>query len=143
MEHIIKTHKEDEMINITSIVRDTVKESNVISGIVTVFVPHTTAGVTINESYDPDVVTDILSTLKKLVPENPHYLHLEGNSHAHMKASIIGSSCTIIIENGDLKLGTWQGVFFCEFDGPRRRTFYTKVIGEKWKKKQLNIKLPI
>lgn len=71
MEHIIKTHKEDEMINITSIVRDTVKESNVSSGIVTVFVPHTTAGVTINESYDPDVVTDILSTLKKLVPENP------------------------------------------------------------------------
>ena len=98
--------------------------------IVTVFVPHTTVGVTTTKVMIP-MLLRYLSTLKKLVPENPHYLHLEGNSHAHMKASIIGSSCTIIIENGDLKLGTWQGVFFCEFDGPRRRTFYTKVIGEK------------
>lgn len=127
MEHKIKTTFADQMINITNLVEEDVKKSNVQEGIVVVYVPHTTAGVTINESYDPDVVTDMLNTFKKLVPENSNYLHLEGNSHSHVKASLVGSSATVIIEDGKLKLGTWQGIFFCEFDGPRLRTFYTKI----------------
>jgi len=131
MEHFIKTTKEDEMINITHIVKEDLKNSNVKNGIMIVYTPHTTAAITINESYDPDVVIDILFTLRKLVPKNPNYLHIEGNSHSHVKASMIGTSITMIIENGNLKLGTWQGVFFCEFDGPRKRKFFTKVIGEK------------
>lgn len=129
MEHYINTNKEDQMINITHLIEQDVKNSQIKEGIVVVFVPHTTAGVTINESYDPDVVTDMLSTLRRLVPRDPNYLHLEGNSHSHVKASVFGSSCTIIIEDGKLKLGTWQGVFFGEFDGPRSRRFYTKIIG--------------
>ena len=131
MEHFLKTTKEDEMINITHIVKEDLKNSNVKNGIMIVYTPHTTAAITINESYDPDVVIDILFTLRKLVPKNPNYLHIEGNSHSHVKASMIGTSITMIIENGNLKLGTWQGVFFCEFDGPRKRKFFTKVIGEK------------
>lgn len=129
MEHIIKTNKEDQMLNITHLIEQDVQKSQIKNGIVVVFVPHTTAGVTINESYDPDVVTDMLSTLRRLVPIDPNYFHLEGNSHSHVKATIFGSSCTIIIENGELKLGTWQGVFFGEFDGPRTRRFFTKIIG--------------
>lgn len=131
MEHFITTKNEDEMINITAFVKEDVKKSNVENGMVIVYVPHTTAGITINESYDPDVVTDMLKTFRRLVPKDPNYLHLEGNSHSHVKASMVGSSATIIIKNGKLVLGTWQGVFFCEFDGPRRRTFYTKIIAEK------------
>lgn len=129
MEHKITTNKEDQMLDITHLIEEDVQKSNVKDGVVVVFVPHTTAGITINESYDPDVVTDMLLTLRRLVPKDPNYLHLEGNSHSHIKASLFGSSCTIIIENGKLKLGTWQGVFFCEFDGPRTRSFFTKIIG--------------
>ncbi|MGI6768247.1 MAG: secondary thiamine-phosphate synthase enzyme YjbQ [Bacilli bacterium] len=128
MEHIIKSRKEDEMIDITSIIQDDVNNSKIKDGIVIVFTPHTTAGITINENADPDVVYDMLNTLRKLFPKDPNYRHLEGNSHAHLKASFMGSSCTIIIENGKLKLGIWQGVYFCEFDGPRTRKFYTKII---------------
>jgi len=128
MEHVIRTAKSEEFINITSIVRQEVKKSGVTDGIVTVFVPHTTAGVTINENADPDVVRDILWGLEKAFPKSNNYLHMEGNSHAHIKASLMGSSCTIIIENGELKLGTWQGVYFCEFDGPRTRKIYIKVM---------------
>jgi secondary thiamine-phosphate synthase enzyme len=128
MEHIIKTNKQDEMIDITNIIQDELRNSNIKSGLAIVFIPHTTAGITINENVDPDVVYDMLGILRKLVPEDVNYRHLEGNSHAHLKASIVGSSCTIIIENGRLKLGTWQGVYFCEFDGPRARRFYTKFI---------------
>lgn len=128
MEHTIKTNKQDEMINITDIIREDVRNSNIKDGLAVVFVPHTTAGITINENADPDVVYDILNTLQKVFPKDRSNRHMEGNSHAHIKASVIGSSCTIIIENGVLKLGIWQGIYYCEFDGPRSRKFYTKVI---------------
>jgi secondary thiamine-phosphate synthase enzyme len=129
MEHTIRTNKQDEMINITDIIQEDVRNSNVKEGVVIVFVPHTTSGITINENADPDVVHDILSTLQKVFPKDMSHRHMEGNSHAHIKASVIGSSCSVIIENGMLKLGTWQGIYFCEFDGPRTRKFYTKIIG--------------
>lgn len=128
MEHVIKTSNQDEMINITDIIRDDVRVGNIKDGIAIVFVPHTTAGITINENADPDVVFDVLSTLRRLFPKDTTHRHMEGNSHAHIKASVMGSSCSIIIENGKLKLGTWQGIYFCEFDGPRTRKFYTKLI---------------
>ncbi|MBA1334978.1 MAG: UPF0047 protein Bsu YugU [Firmicutes bacterium] len=124
----IKTTKPDEFIDITGIVRQELKRSGVKDGIVTVFVPHTTAGVTINENADPDVVHDILLGLRRAFPDSKEYRHIEGNSHAHIKASMMGASCTIPIEDGELKLGTWQGVYFCEFDGPRDRKIYIKVI---------------
>ena len=129
MEYSIKTTRAQEFINITGLVNKTVKESGIKNGIAIVFVPHTTAGVTINEDADPDVVHDILAALDKTYPEHNGYLHIEGNSHAHIKASLMGSSCNIIVENGELKLGTWQGVYFCEFDGPRNRKVYIKVMG--------------
>lgn len=128
MEYSVKTTRPQEFINITSIVNKAVRESGVKDGIAIVFVPHTTAGVTINEDSDPDVVKDILSALNKTFPENNGYLHIEGNSHAHIKASLMGPSCTVIIENGELKLGTWQGIYFCEFDGPRNRKVYIKIM---------------
>ncbi len=127
-EYAIRTSKTEEMINITNIIRQEVRKSQVSDGIVIVFVPHTTAGVTINENADPDVVDDILSGLRKAVPIISEYKHFEGNSHAHIKASMMGSSCTVIIENGQLKMGTWQGIYFCEFDGPRNRKIYIKII---------------
>ena len=129
MEHTLRTNKQDEMINITSIIQEDVRNSNIKDGLAVIFVPHTTAGVTVNENADPDVVIDLLSTLRKVFPKDAGYRHLEGNSHAHIKASVMGSSCTVIIENGKLKLGIWQGVYFCEFDGPRTRKFYVKVMG--------------
>ncbi|HHZ11549.1 MAG TPA: YjbQ family protein [Acholeplasmataceae bacterium] len=127
MEHVIRTRKEDEMINITEIIREDVRKSGVKEGTVLIFVPHTTAGVTINENSDPDVVIDFLEILRRMAPKSGNYRHMEGNSHAHVKASLVGNSCTVIIENGDLKLGTWQGIYFCEFDGPRTRRFQTKI----------------
>lgn len=130
MEFSIKTTKDQQFINITSYVRKAVSDSGVKDGIVTVFVPHTTAGVTINENADSDVVADILSGLNKAFPVQGNYLHFEGNSHAHIKASLMGSSCTVIIENGALKLGTWQGIYFCEFDGPRNRKVYIKILSD-------------
>jgi len=129
MEYRVKTTKPQEFIDITNLVKEEVKRQNVQDGIAVVFVPHTTAGVTINENTDPDVVEDILSSLNRVFPVRGNYRHYEGNSHAHIKASIMGSSCTVIIEGGRLKLGTWQGVYFCEFDGPRDRKVYIKVIG--------------
>lgn len=128
MELTIRTTKQEEFINITHMVRQEVVKSGVKDGIVTVFVPHTTAGVTINENADPDVVYDMLYGLRKAFPESREYRHMEGNSHAHLKASAMGASDTIIIQNGELKLGTWQGVYFCEFDGPRTRKVYVKVL---------------
>jgi len=124
----IKTNKNQELINITNLVRDAVRKNDVNDGIVTVFVPHTTAGITINENADPDVVTDMLSSLNRRFPVEDGYLHREGNSHAHIKASLMGSSCSVIVENGKLMLGTWQGIYFCEFDGPRRRNIYVNII---------------
>lgn len=128
MYHRIQTTKPQQFINITNKVADEVKKSNVRDGIAVVYVPHTTAGVTINESADPDVVKDMISALDKTYPVHGDYLHFEGNSHAHIKASLMGSSCTVIIQDGKLLLGTWQGIYFCEFDGPRNRKFYVKII---------------
>lgn len=128
MEYSLKTTKAEQFIDITALVNEAVNKDAVSDGIVTVFVPHTTAGVTINENADPDVVTDILSGLNNAVPKQNGYLHMEGNSAAHIKASLMGSSCKIIIENGKLKLGTWQGIYFCEFDGPRNRKVYIKIV---------------
>lgn len=128
MEYKIKTNKEQEFINITGIIREEIKKSNVKDGIAVVFIPHTTAAVTINENTDPDVVYDIISELNSVFPKSDKHRHREGNSHAHIKASLVGSSVNIIVENGRLKLGTWQGVYFCEFDGPRTRSIYIKII---------------
>lgn len=128
MEYFVKTTKTQEFVNITNIVKEAVRKKGVKEGNVIVFVPHTTAGVTINENADPDVVHDILLGLNEAFPVQNRYLHAEGNSHAHIKASLMGSSCNVIIENGQLKLGTWQGIYFCEFDGPRNRKVYINVL---------------
>lgn len=128
MEYSLRTARTEELIDITDLVRRGIAESGIRDGLVTLFVPHTTAGITINENADPDVVRDILMGLGRVFPENSGYLHAEGNSHAHLKASAMGASCTVIVENGRLKLGTWQGIYFCEFDGPRNRQVYIKVI---------------
>ncbi|MGZ3592650.1 MAG: secondary thiamine-phosphate synthase enzyme YjbQ [Syntrophales bacterium] len=117
----VRTNTRAEMIDITDRIRILVKDSRIKSGVCHVFVPHTTAAVTINENADPDVPRDILTELEKIIPFNDHYRHVEGNSAAHIKASIVGASETVFIENGDLVLGTWQSIFFCEFDGPRSR----------------------
>lgn len=104
-----------------------IKGSGVTDGICAVYCPHTTAGITINENADPDVVKDMLLGLDKAFPNRSEFRHAEGNSSAHLKASCVGSSVTVIIENGRLVLVTWQGIYFCEFDGPRKRKFYVKV----------------
>jgi len=117
----VRTNARSEMIDITGRIRILLKESRIKSGVCHVFVPHTTAAVTINENADPDVPLDILMELEKNVPFNDHYRHVEGNSAAHIKASILGASEMVFIENGELVLGTWQSIFFCEFDGPRTR----------------------
>jgi secondary thiamine-phosphate synthase enzyme len=124
----VSTGKANEMRNITREVQAAVTESGILSGICTIFVPHTTAGVTINENADPDVVRDILMELNKLVPLRDGYQHMEGNSAAHIKASLFGFSQQVIVESGLLVLGTWQGIYFCEFDGPRQRQVYVKVV---------------
>ncbi len=123
----VDTSKHTQLVNITSMVREAVAESGVREGICTVFVPHTTAGVTINENADPDVVRDLISELGKLVPWEDGYRHAEGNSAAHLKASLMGFSQQLIVDGGSLVLGTWQGIWFCEFDGPRRRSVCVKV----------------
>jgi len=115
----IKTNSRNEIIDITSEVEDTVK--GIKDGVVTIFVPHTTAAVTINENADEDVKNDILKKLGRLIPQSDGYEHSEGNSDAHLKSSLIGCSINVIVKNGKLVLGTWQGVYFCEFDGPRDR----------------------
>lgn len=131
MEQIrVKTRRQCELLDITSQVESIVKKSGVKSGICYVFVPHTTAGITINENADPDVVRDIIMELDKIVPLKDNYLHAEGNSAAHIKSSIVGCSREVIIEEGRLQLGTWQSLFFCEFDGPRNRSVWVKVMGE-------------
>jgi|SRR6056297_872639 len=119
----LKTNREDELIDITSKVKDIVKKSDLKNGSVKIFIPHTTAGITINENADPNVKQDILKELNIIVPKNHNYKHSEGNSHAHIKASMMGSSVDIPYENNELLLGTWQGIYFCEFDGPRKRKY--------------------
>ena len=127
----IGTSKHTQMLNITDMIQKAVDDSGVRSGVCTVFIPHTTAAVTINENADPDVVRDFTAEINKLVPWEDGYHHTEGNSAAHLKASMIGFSEQIIIENGRLVLGTWQGIYFCEYDGPRRRNVYVKLMGEQ------------
>jgi len=124
----IRTHSRSELMDITALVRDVVHKSKIENGVCYVFVPHTTAGITINENADPSVRQDILAELNKLVPWQGDYSHLEGNAAAHIKASLVGSSEIIPVENGDLVLGTWQGVFFAEFDGPRRREVWVTIM---------------
>ncbi len=123
----IQSSKRNQMIDITDQIESFVREENVRDGFVTVYVPHTTAGVTINEGADPSVQQDIIETLKRLVPENGSYHHAEGNSDAHIKASLLGSSVTVLIQNSSLVLGTWQHIFFYEGDGPRNRTVYLQL----------------
>lgn len=124
----VKTSIKQGLVDITTQVKRAVRESGVQQGICTLYVPHTTAAITINESADPSVKEDVITGLKRLVPEDPSYRHLEGNSHAHIQAILVGSSVQVFIEEGQLKLGTWQGIFFCEFDGPRSRELWAKFL---------------
>ena len=124
----VKTSKHTQMLDITADVQRAVTESGVKSGICVVFVPHTTAAVTINENADPDVVRDFTTEINKIVPWEDGYHHMEGNSAAHLKSSMIGFSEQIIIEDGRLLLGTWQGIYFCEYDGPRQRRVLVKIL---------------
>lgn len=126
----LHTHKRNEFVAITPQVQSFVKESGVLSGLCVVYIPHTTAGITINENADPAVKQDITSYLSKLIPLEPSFTHSEGNSDAHIKASLMGFSVHLIIEKGQLVLGTWQELYFCEFDGPRDRTIYVKILRE-------------
>lgn len=126
-EFSVRTDQQVEFVKITNQVQDVVKESSISDGVCRVFVPHTTAGVTINEGADPDVVHDMIMELNKIVPFEDHYRHGEGNSAAHIKTSLMGSSVTVFVQNGKLVLGTWQAIFFCEFDGPRTRRVLVRV----------------
>jgi len=125
----IQTSLKSQFVDITREVQSFVSEYNIINGTVLVYVPHTTAGVTINEHADPDVVRDMVMMLDRMVPWNdPDYRHGEGNSAAHIKSSMMGASAMVIVRNGKLQLGTWQGIFFCEFDGPRTRNVQLSVL---------------
>ncbi len=126
----IQTPSREVLVDITSLVEEQVRREDIKTGLCLVYAPHTTAAITINENADPTVRQDVLMTLKKAAPDTLSYAHSEGNSPAHVKASLVGSSVLLIIENGRLALGTWQGIFFCEFDGPRRRKVYLKIISE-------------
>ena len=126
----ISTRSRTELVDITEEVRKVIKKSGVNSGTCIIYVPHTTAAVTINENYDPSVCEDIVTNLNRLVPHSAHYAHTEGNADAHIKAAIVGSSRTVFFEDDKILFGTWQGIFFCEFDGPRRRKILVKVLGD-------------
>ena len=121
------TTGQNNWTDITQRVKDALRESGIINGLCVVYCPHTTAGITINENADPDVVRDLIFALEKTYPDRAEFRHNEGNSAAHLKASAIGSSATIPVKNGRLLLGTWQGIYFCEFDGPRARRFYVQI----------------
>jgi secondary thiamine-phosphate synthase enzyme len=127
----VSSTKRNEMIDITNRIQNLVDEEKIDDGLLVTYVPHTTAGITINEGADPSVQRDIIQTLESLVPENGDYAHMEGNSDAHIKASLLGSSVTVIISNGRLVLGTWQHIFFYEGDGPRTRKVYIEMISHK------------
>lgn len=126
-EYSLKTQEED-FYNITAQVSEAVQKSGITDGLCVVYCPHTTAGITINENADPDVVRDLLFGLDKQFPDRAEFRHAEGNSVAHLKASCMGADAAIIIKDSQLVLGTWQGVYFCEFDPPRQRKFYVKII---------------
>jgi secondary thiamine-phosphate synthase enzyme len=124
----IKTTSKVEIIDITEDVKSVVNKLNKKDGIILIYVPHTTAAITINESYDPNVGNDIMEILNIIAPRDFNYKHIEGNASAHIKASLIGSSVMLILENGEIKMGRWQGILFFEFDGPRNREIWIKVI---------------
>jgi secondary thiamine-phosphate synthase enzyme len=124
---VVSTSKPVEMVDITGEVRKVVRRSKIKSGTCTVFIPHTTAGVTINENADPAVVSDMVMEINKIVPLDDGYRHAEGNSAAHIKSTLYSPSLTLIVDGGDLVLGTWQGIYFCEFDGPRSRKAFVKI----------------
>lgn len=127
----VPTNKHSDMIDITESVRQAIDEAGLKDGLITLWVPHTTAGVTVNENADPDVVHDMLLALEKAVPwRQEFYHHNEGNSSAHVKSSMMGCSLTIPVHNGSMTLGTWQGIYFCEFDGPRNRQTNLTIIGQ-------------
>jgi len=123
----VKTSQRIEMINVTEKITKIVSNSPISDGLCCIFVPHTTAAVTINENSDPSVTSDIIHKLNDLIPVRDDYSHLEGNSDAHIKASILGLSISVIIDNNSLAIGTWQGIYLCEFDGPRTRKLYVKI----------------
>jgi secondary thiamine-phosphate synthase enzyme len=124
----LKTSRRTEWINITSEVSRLVANSGISSGVCHIYVPHTTAGVTINEGYDPDVASDMEAAFDRMVPRNAGYAHAEGNSDSHIKATLVGSSQSVWIESSRLRLGRWQAIFFCEFDGPRSREIHVKIV---------------
>ena len=127
----IRTSKRTQFLDITREVEHAVRDSGVADGLCYVYVPHTTAGVTINEHADPDVARDVEGIFDRLVPHEGPYRHAEGNTDSHMKAILTGASQTVFVENGKLALGAWQGIFLCEFDGPRQRTVFVKVLGDR------------
>lgn len=128
-EFSVKTNSQTELIDVTDVVQSAVDKSKVKDGVCVVFIPHTTAAVTINENADPTVQRDILYEMNKIIPFSDGYKHSEGNSAAHIKSSLFGPSLTMIINNSRLLLGTWQGIYFCEFDGPRHRKMQVKILG--------------
>ena len=128
-EHTIATDRNQQMIKVTGTIREDLKKSGVTEGIIVVYSPHTTAGFTINENADPDGVHDMLHGFERVFPTSqPFYRHAEGNSHAHMKTSLVGASQTLIVHEGKIVTGIWQDLYFCDFDGPRNRHFYVKIL---------------
>ena len=126
---VIKTSTRNEMVDVTDLLRKVAARHNLLEAMMVVYVPHTTAAVTINENADPDVKADMLLKLSQMIPKDePGYRHGEGNSDSHLKAALVGHSVTVLIERGKLLLGRWQGVYFCEFDGPRERQLHVKVV---------------
>ncbi len=126
----VRTHQRTEFIEISHQIQQVVTESGIKNGVAYIWVPHTTAGITINEHADPDVARDILKELNKVIPFEDNYAHLEGNAAAHIKSSLVGCQTNVLVEDGRLALGTWQGIFFCEFDGPRHRNVWVKILAE-------------
>jgi secondary thiamine-phosphate synthase enzyme len=127
----ISTDQRNQLIDITRQVQKAVNDSGIKEGVAEIFIPHTTAAVTLNENADPDVKSDILSFLERLIPQEAAFRHSEGNSDAHLKSSLVGAHISVFISNSQLALGTWQGNYFCEFDGPRSRRFFVKIISDK------------
>jgi len=124
----IKTDSRSEIIDITDKIQKVISDSKIKSGICIIYVPHTTAGITVNENYDPSVRIDISDYLEKIAPPSARYKHTEGNADSHIKTSVLGSSATLVIEDGKVLLGSWQGIMFCEFDGPRTRKLVIKIL---------------
>lgn len=125
----VNSHKQVEMIDITDDVINSILQDDIVEGLAVIYTPHTTAAITINENADPDVSRDIIMGVDKLVPMHDDYRHLEGNSAAHIKSSLFGASETLVINQGKPVLGTWQGIYFCEFDGPRQRRVHIQILG--------------